>query len=513
MCWGNDKENDKEGLPSEEKNNRIEINSNVPNELFDILNSDEIGKEKEVFNSLNRLSRLFIEWSKHPELSFIELYNSVCGGNNEYEDIRIRQDDGGLKPNIDDSPSYINNERDFCLFNLTLDHKHKFKLSEFLRKNFSKQQYNYDLINTILYTFFDNFCEQLEYFAFFEDGDTIDNNGHINIQNPEKQSILNFSAVKLQKPESLSLKDCTTCIRNAIAHKEYHIIQRDEMYIKTDYNNGFEAIIDLSFFDDCFNFAQHSKTLPLDYTKNENWVRRAFKYENIDGTQIPSINAMMLDDPQKTFPDIFTNDYKHVGINTNDARRDKERVEWLLANDVNFWLISDTNKPYVHNLFNAVLLSVLETIFENPNITYKDLVDKATISKLCDKLNLFSMDDRYKIISLCMGMIWDVFSLWKLKMFYINMLDIPENNRTLEQQEDAHKRNALIHWYYNIANWIIIMWDIDKRNWWRMSWDKHIYSFADIFADANFQNKLQKSMSRGVSLWPIEKMEEITDNE
>jgi hypothetical protein len=93
-------------------------------------------------------------------------------------------------------------------------------------------------------------------------------------------------------------------------------------------------------------------------------------------------------------------------------------------------------------------------------------------------------------------MLPDLLMLQWLKVFYVNILDIPENNRTLEQREQAHIRNALIHWYYKIVKWKIIIWDFDRnRN--IETFGKRIYDIETLWNDAKEYEKVCHSRENG----------------
>jgi hypothetical protein len=54
---------------------------------------------------------------------------------------------------------------------------------------------------------------------------------------------------------------------------------------------------------------------------------------------------------------------------------------------------------------------MLDKIMKNPNVSYNELFDNLAIETICSERNLFTFQDRNKIIKLCLDMLPDLLML------------------------------------------------------------------------------------------------------
>ena len=489
------------------------IKENTSMEIYDVMT--------ERFEQFGRLSKLFSDWRKNPNLKFWEEYQKVLWGAASWNSIRIpdlenrdtwiRDETGNLSWDEawDDTENGVESLKEYCLFNLIDRNSGQwFTLSNFINQNnislWDRNSINYDLSNAISYICLDNFCEQEWFYRWklFDSSEVIMSDewqGNI-----LTQGVIDFSKVKLENPSSMTCEECMKKIRNSIAHWDFMYLREDTwVAIYINDKMWFEAFIEPSFFDDWFCFGQYASDISCDFIlwwKNkEPWKERIYEYQN-RWESMPKLVNFLWPQFKENVTTIFDNRYNAIRINLNQQWWEKEleiidseftQEPWLL-----FWLLSENERPYVHNLLNVISITMLDKIMKNPNVSYNELFDNLAIETICSERNLFTFQDRNKIIKLCLDMLPDLLMLQWLKVFYVNILDIPENNRTLEQREQAHIRNALIHWYYKIVKWKIIIWDFDRnRN--IETFGKRIYDIETLWNDAKEYEKVCHSRENG----------------
>ena len=512
------------------KKKQEKIKESISNETHDIIT--------EKFEQFGRLSRLFSDWRKNPDTRFWEEYQKILWGEVSWNTTET--------PNLENVEVWNDNEtknlswdkplasaesggelvKDYCLFNL-IDRKSDqwFTLSRFINQNntslWERNSMNCDLVNAISNISLDNFCEQEWFYRWvlFDSNDIVSSDEwQGNLSNP---GVVDFSKMKLMNPSSMTCEECMKRIRNSIAHWDFRYltdngeviiyindkINKNNQIDENNYENRFEALIDPSFFDDWFCFGQYASDISCDFILQ--WNNGELRKENIYEYskwwgEIPKLVNFLWPRFKENLTTILDNRYNAVRINLNQEKWGKEmeiinlektQEPWLL-----FWLLSENERPYVHNLLNAISISILNKVLKNPNISYNELFDNLAVDAIWSERKLFTFQDRDKIIKLCLDMLPDLMMLQWLKTFYINMLEIPENNRTLEEKQQAHIRNALVHWYYKIVHWKIILWDekINKATWGRdISLEKNIYDIEALWNEAKEYEKNYHSRKNG----------------
>lgn len=514
-----------------------QIKERTSAEIYDVMT--------ERFEQFGRLSNLFSNWRKNPDLKFRDEYqkiiwdevsgNSVETPNLENTDIWNLDEtwniswDRAENPNLKNIDVWWDSEpknntwnkplekvekkvwlqKDYCLFNL-VDRKGSewFTISKFINKNNAslseKKSMDYDLVNAISNMSLDNFCEQEWFYRWmlFDSSDVVSTDewkGKVSTQ-----WVIDFSQIELMSPNSITCEECMKRIRNSIAHWDFMYLTEDSwVTIYINDKKWFEAFINPSFFDDWFNLGQYASDISCDFILRWNnwdsWKENIYEYSN-KWEKIPKkLVNYLWQNFKENLTTILDEKYNAVRINLNQEKRKKEleiinseknQEPWLL-----FWLLSDNEKPYVHNLLNAISVSMLNKILRNPNITYNELSNDLADGTIWSERNLFTFHDRDEIIKLCLDMLPDLLMLQWLKAFYVNILEIPEN-RTTRLKELAHIRNALIHWYYKIVKWKIIIRDFDtKRN--RETLEKRIYDIETLRNEAKKYENYYHSRKNG----------------
>lgn len=494
-----------------------QIKENNSKEVYDAM--------RERFEQFGRLSKLFSNWKKNPDSKFWEEYQKIfwdeVSWNNaetpNIEKVEVRKNDESENLSWDNHIKSIESNiwllKKYCLFNL-LDRKSDqwFTLSRFINQNnvslLERTSMDYDLINAISNISLDNFCEQEWFYRWvlFDPNDIISSDEwESNISN---QGVVDFSQIKLTSPSSMKCEECMKKIRNSIAHWDFMYLTEDTwVTIYVNDKNWFEAFINPSFFDDWFCFGQYASDISCDFILlwNNEKLRKENIYEYINWWEkISKLVNFLWQNFKENLTTVLDDKYNAVRINLNQQKWIKEMEiidsEKTQEPRLLFWLLSENERPYVHNLLNAISISILNKILRNPNISYNELLDNLAVETIWSERNLFTFHDRDKIIKLCLDILPDLLILQWLKIFYINILKIPENNRTLEEKRQAHIRNALVHWYYKIVRWKIILWDekINRETWGRdIPLEKDIYDIETLRNEAKEYEKFYHSRKNG----------------
>lgn len=529
-----------------------QIKEEISVEIYDVL--------RERFEQFGRLSKLFSDWRKNPDSKFWEEYqkiiwDEVSWDSGEAQNLRNTDvwnvdetwniswnsaEASNLKNNDvwwdsesknitwDKSLENVKNnvwlQKEYCLFNL-IDRKGSqwFTLSKFINQNNAssseKISIDYDLVNAISNISLDNFCEQEWFYRWmlFNPNDVVSTDEWES--NVPIQGVMDFSKIELMSPSSITCEECMIRIRNSIAHWDFMYLTEDSwVTIYINDKKWFEAFIDSSFFDDWFCLGQYASDISCDFilwwNNRDSWKDNIYEYI-YKWEKIPKLVNYLWQNFKESLTTVLDEKYNAVKINLNQQKWEKEleiidseknQEPWLL-----FWLLSDNERPYVHNLLNAISVSMLNKILSNPNITYNELSNDLAVETIWSERNLFTFHDRDKIIKLCLDMLPDLLMLQWLKAFYVNILEIPDS-RTPKLKELAHIRNALIHWYYKIVNWKVIMWDFDiKRN--KETREKRIYDIETLRNEAKKYENFYHSRKNGFSslvnwIWLVKKNSE-----
>ena len=475
----------------------------------------------ENFKKYIRLCKVFFEWKDHPESSFIDIYSSIVGKPlsdtrefpNCHESWNEIENWMNLDCNIKEEPPV---GRDYCLFHI-LRKKESGFLSNFLMKHKDilcswKNDLVYDLINSILDISFSNFCEQEDFYRnLLQTNSHIiykDETADITFESIDNRCGFDFRKVKLLEPGSLTVEDFLRFTRNALSHWDLKYIfdgNNVSVYLKS---SDFEVLIDPSFFDIGFYFSSYANFLPCNFIENHVSNipdKTQYIYESIlckrENVSSPTNWSEIW---ERDISYLLNTSYHPQMINLSGTERINE-VHLLnffrksIEFPILFWLVSDTDRMYVHNLFSAVSIIILNKIQENPNITYEMLKDMVWV--MWRDLDLFTLDGWNKklaIMKLCFDMLPYLIMLQWLKIFYNNILDIPKDNRDSREKRHAHIRNALCHWFYKIVWWKIILWDMNKHlPGSPMTLCKSIYDISDLFNEAMFEELKYHSRYNG----------------
>ena len=355
--------------------------------------------------------------------------------------------------------------RNYCLFNLeSWKDNDGFCLNDFLDKIDEISNYKPNsLINVLLSQYCNNFVEFEEFYRDKIKQSLIDT------------SLIDFWKVHVLKGENINLYD----IRCWLAHNVSFYKDKKWkwlVHIEREKDNGVKIIADIepSFFDDVLKLPSTCKDLECDVLTLWKWKRI-----NLAKHRYNSKNRPL---------DFMENDDRFSGVlstafNQNYLYKKKEIKEMcdkitssdFLVSWPTLWLASKVNRPYVHNLFSIICITLFYQIIKNPNIAYKE-IERKTTEEISN--NIFTIDNKEYIIKFCIENIESRLKLQCLKTYYINIYKKVNEKRTNKwnkkpngkQRRNAHEermthiRNALTHWRYTIIWNNINMRDEGRTN-------------------------------------------------
>lgn len=339
------------------------------------------------------------------------------------------------------------------------------------------------LIKFIFSMYCNNFIEFREFYH-----DKIYNS---EIDNSMIQSMINQ---KVHPSDKITLYDIRCWLAHDVSFDKDKKSWKWLIHINVGNRNGEKQVdIEPSFFDEVLRLP--STYSNLDFDAIERWKNRkiknyyTFKHRGISDTNKP-INNMVNDSEfkQAQLEKIFNKKlYKKIKKDKVEIKNMKNLItsQGLDVSWYTLWLVSDTNRPYVHNLLSIVAINVYYQMLKNPSISYENLVNM-TVKSLSN--NLFTLQNTKNIITLCLDNINNWMKVQLLKTFYINIFkkdwELSSEKRKNETKEflaktDSNKigekyneyinemrhiRNALAHWRYFVIWDCIKMWDINKKD-------------------------------------------------
>ncbi len=309
---------------------------------------------------------------------------------------------------------------DYCLFNLVWWWQSgKWFLNDFFEYIDKYNCKDPDSVNFILSIYCNNFLEFRQFYhdrRIFEIDDMIreilDKNGGYEID----------------------LNDIRCWLAHNGSYKEKN--WKKWVYVKIDrgWQPHKEAYINPSFFDEALKLLNYYSYLDFDavenwrYSKSQNYYTFKHKKRSDSNKRI----YKMWNDSQfkQAFFKKVSDDkiYKKTRKSDEESKNMKALIESERLNVTwnTLWLVSDTNRLYVHNLLSIVSITICYLRLKNPNWGYKELKAQ-TIKELSNYI--FTMQNVADAISSFFENIIDPIQVQFLRRYYVNIGNFSEDEK------------------------------------------------------------------------------------
>ncbi len=301
---------------------------------------------------------------------------------------------------------------DYCLFNLPwwLQPGKWFCLNNFFQDINQVWNKNNYLIDLILSIYCDNF---LGFWEFYAD--------NCRIKDPQVDSKIKSMVSNMVYPNwdyKLDFHDIRCWLAHNVSYKNKW--DKKLVYIEVDRGGTHkEAYIEPSFFDEVFQLLSSYSHLSFDvieksnqweiinyYTFKHKWRSDPNKWNNVkDSSQ---------------FMEKISKDYTKDKRNIEEIRNMEKllKSQNLEISWNTLWLVSETNRPYVNNLFSIVSITVCYNMLKNPNIKYEELMSN-TVNELSN--SLFTVQDKSDLVTFCFKHLKNRLKVRSLKRYYVDI--------------------------------------------------------------------------------------------